>query len=415
MKWWGRQELYVKILVGIILGLIFGFTIGGKISFIMIPIGEAFLRLLKMLIAPVVFFTIVSGITKMEDVKSLQSIGSKLLLYYAVTSLFSIAIGIGIGLIVNPGKDMAGFLTSSTETLKKSDFNFVKNMLTWIPTNPFEALAKADVMQVLFFAVFLGIVLLILGERTQNIIKLFDEASEISLKITDMVMRLAPYCIMALVSELVQSMGSKTLAEVGKFILADYLALIIVLIIVYPLQLQIMAKISTLKFFKAIIPAILIAASTTSSAATLPVNLSVAEKNLKLPEKIYGFGLTIGASVNSNGMAVVLGVIIVFASNVFNLPLTLPLVLEFGVVGLLLSMGTAGVKGAGIVLSSVILDTMGLPLTIVPILAAIWPIIDIGHTTVNVVGDLVGVAIISAQSGEMDVDSFNKSTSYEVN
>lgn len=414
MKWWFNQELYVKIFVCIILGVVLGLTIGAKISFIMAPIGEIFLRLLKMLIAPVIFFTIVSGITKMEDVNNLKSVGSKLLIYYAVTSLLSVVIGLVMALVINPGKDMVGLMQNATKTVKNSDFNFVNNMLSWVPTNPFEALSTANVMQILFFALFLGIVLLMMGERAKTVIKLFDEGSEIMLRITDMVMSFAPYGILALISEMVHSMNAATLAEVGKFILTDYVALFIILLVVYPVQLKLMAKISTTRFYKAISPSILIAASTTSSAATLPVNLNVAEKNLKLPEKIYGFGLTIGATANSNGMACVLGVIIVFAANIFGMNLTLPFIVEFVLVGLLLSMGTAGVKGAGIVLSSIILQTMNLPLTLVPILAAIWPVIDIGHTTVNVVGDMVGVSIIAARSGEMDVDGFNNSTTDEV-
>ncbi len=409
MKWWFKQELYVKIFVCIVLGIVLGMTAGAKISFIMVPIGEAFLRLLKMLIAPVIFFTIVSGITKMEDVSNLKAVGSKLLFYYAVTSLLSVVIGLCVALIIAPGKDMAGFLQNSAKTVKNSDFSFVKNMLDWIPTNPFEALATANVMQILFFSLILGVVLLLLGDRVKNVIKVVDEGSEIMLKVTDIVMGLAPYGILALISEMVHSMSGKALAEVAKFILADYVALFIILLVVYPLQFMLLSKISTTKFYKAIMPSILIAASTTSSAATLPVNLSVAEKNLKLPEKIYGFGLTIGATANSNGMACVLGVIIVFAANLFGMELTLAYIMEFVLVGLLLSMGTAGVKGAGIVLSSIILQTMNLPLTLVPILAAIWPLIDIGHTTVNVVGDLVGVSIIAARSGEMDVEKFNNS------
>lgn len=409
MKWWFNQELYVKIFVCIILGIILGMTAGAKISFIMAPIGDAFLRLLKMLIAPVIFFTIVSGITKMEDVSNLKAVGSKLLIYYAATSLLSVVLGLGVALIISPGKNMPGFLQNSTAAVKTSDFSFIKNMLDWIPTNPFEALATANVMQILFFSLILGIVLLIIGDRVKGVIKIVDEGSEIMLKITDIVMGFAPYGILALISEMVQSMSGKALAEVAKFILADYVALFIILLVVYPLQFMLLTKISTTKFYKAIMPCILIAASTTSSAATLPVNLNVAEKSLKLPEKIYGFGLTIGATANSNGMACVLGVIIVFAANLFGMELTLPYIMEFVVVGLLLSMGTAGVKGAGIVLSSIILQTMNLPLTLVPILAAIWPLIDIGHTTVNVVGDLVGVSIIAARSGEMDVETFNNS------
>lgn len=410
MKWWSRQQLYVQIIIGIIVGLIIGFTIGEQVSFVMKPIGDVFLRLLMMLIPPVVLFTIISGITKMEDVKSLTSVGGKLLFYYAWTSVAAMVVAMAIGLAINPGKDTPGLLATATNTIKTEEFSFIDNMIKWVPVNPFEAMATGNILQILFFSVFIGIALLLLREKVTLVTQVIDQGCELMLKVTDMVMSLAPYGIMALMSELVRTLGVKTLAEVGKFVVADYLAILIILLIVYPLQLKLMANISPARFLQAITPAILIAASTTSSAASLPVNLNVAEKNLKLPEKIYGFGLTVGATVNSNGMAAALGVICIFAANLFGMELTLPMLAQFGLVGVLASMGTAGVKGAGIVLSTILLQTMQLPLTLVPILAAIWPVVDIAHTTGNVVGDLVGVSIIAARSGNMDVETFNKST-----
>jgi Na+/H+-dicarboxylate symporter len=413
MKWWNKQQLYVQIFIGIVLGLIIGFTVGGQVSFIMKPIGDVFLRLLMMLIAPVVLFTIVSGITKMEDVKSLTSVGGKLLIYYTLTSVIAMVVAMVIGIVIDPGKDTPGLLSGVIDTTKASKFSFVDNMIKWVPVNPFEALATGNVLQILFFSVFLGIALLLLRDKVKFVTQVIDQGAEVMLKITDMVMSLAPYGILALVSEMVHSLSAKTLAEVGKFIAADTLAMLALLILVYPIQLKLMAGISPTRFYKAITPAILIAASTTSSAASLPVNLNVAEKNLKLPEKIYGFGLTVGATINSNGMAAALGVICIFAANLFGMNLTLPMLFQFGLVGVLSSMGTAGVKGAGVVLSAILLQTMGLPLTLIPILAAIWPVIDIAHTTCNVVGDMVGVSIISAKAGEMDVKAFNENTVHE--
>ena len=406
MKWWRSRPLYTKIFIGLILGIIIGFVAGEQVSFIMQPIGDIFLRMLQMLVAPVVFFTIVNGITKMEDTKTLASVGGRLFVYYALTSLLAVVVGAGLAMITQPGKGSTAFLDENAQ-VDASDFNLIDNIVSWVPTNPFQALNEANVLQILFFAIMLGITLL-LGDKVKGVINLFDEGTEIMFKITDIVMSFSPYGILALMSELVHTLDLSTLAQVGVFILTDYAGLLIILLIVYPIQLKLMSKIPIIPFFKAVSPVMLVAASTTSSAACLPVSLKLADESFHVPEKIYGFGLTAGSSINSNGMAVAIGVISVFACNLYGMPLTAGIVTQFIITGLLLSMGTAGVKGAGVVLSTVMLQSLGLPLTLVPVLAAIWPIIDIGHTTMNVVGDMVGVCIIADRSGEMDTERFKK-------
>ena len=407
MKWWKSRPLYTKIFIGLILGIIVGFVAGEQVSFIMQPIGDIFLRMLQMLVAPVVFFTIVNGITKMEDTKTLASVGGRLFVYYALTSLLAVVVGAGLAMITQPGKGSTAFLDENAQ-VDASDFNLIDNIVSWVPTNPFQALNEANVLQILFFAIMLGITLLLLGDKAKGVINLFDEGTEIMFKITDIVMSFSPYGILALMSELVHTLDLSTLAQVGVFILTDYAGLLIILLIVYPIQLKFMSKIPVIPFFKAVSPVMLVAASTTSSAACLPVSLKLADESFHVPEKIYGFGLTAGSSINSNGMAVAIGVISVFACNLYGMPLTAGIVTQFIITGLLLSMGTAGVKGAGVVLSTVMLQSLGLPLTLVPVLAAIWPIIDIGHTTMNVVGDMVGVCIIADRSGEMDTERFKK-------
>lgn len=407
MKWWRSRPLYTKIFIGLILGIIIGFVAGEQVSFIMQPIGNIFLRMLQMLVAPVVFFTIVNGITKMEDTKTLASVGGRLFVYYALTSLLAVVVGAGLAMITQPGKGSTAFLDENAQ-VDASDFNLIDNIVSWVPTNPFQALNEANVLQILFFAIMLGITLLLLGDKVKGVINLFDEGTEIMFKITDIVMSFSPYGILALMSELVHTLDLSTLAQVGVFILTDYAGLLIILLIVYPIQLKLMSKIPVIPFFKAVSPVMLVAASTTSSAACLPVSLKLADESFHVPEKIYGFGLTAGSSINSNGMAVAIGVISVFACNLYGMPLTAGIVTQFIITGLLLSMGTAGVKGAGVVLSTVMLQSLGLPLTLVPVLAAIWPIIDIGHTTMNVVGDMVGVCIIADRSGEMDTERFKK-------
>lgn len=238
MKWWNKQQLYVQIIIGILLGLAIGFTIGEQVSFAMKPIGDIFLRLLMMLIPPVVMFTIISGITKMEDVKSLTSVGGKLLFYYFWTSVVAMVVAMAIGLAINPGSDTPGLLATAAGVEKAGAFSFIDNMVKWVPVNPFEALATGNILQILFFSVFIGIVLLMMGEKVSLVTKVIDQGCEVMLKVTDKVMSLAPYGILALMSELVRSLGTKTLAEVGKFVVADYLSILTILLIVYPLQLK---------------------------------------------------------------------------------------------------------------------------------------------------------------------------------
>lgn len=407
MKWWFNQKMHIKIFICIIVGIILGVTLGEKAS-VLKPLGEVFLRLLKMLIVPLTFFTIVSGITKMEDIKSLRTVGGRVGIYYIFSSLFAATSGMVMALIMKPGKEVIGILDQGAN-VEVTNFNFLDNVISWIPTNPIESLVTGNMLQIIFFSVFIGIALLLLGEKVKKLVEIVDQSAETMIKITDIVMGFAPYGILALIAEMVGTLGGKMLAEVGKFILTDYLALALMILVIYPIILKYIGKLSPRQFYRAIAPAMLVAASTTSSAATLPISMNVADKNLKIPEKIYGFTLPLGATVNMDGMAVALGVISVFAANVYDLPITLPLMLQFMFLGLILSIGAAGVKGAGIVMSTILLQTLNLPLTLVPIFAAIWPIIDIGHTTTNITGDLVGTTIVAANIGEIDVNEFNNS------
>ncbi|SKC92612.1 dicarboxylate/amino acid:cation symporter [Maledivibacter halophilus] len=409
MKWWINQKLYVKIFICIVIGIILGFALGPNVTVIK-PIGDVFIRLLKMLIVPLTFFTLISGINKMDDLKSLRSVGGKTILYYCLTSLFAGTVGVIVALILKPGKEVIGLLDQGAE-VTVAEYNFIDNMVQWIPTNPIEAMANANMLQVIVFSIIVGIALLKLGDKTKLIVSFIDKGADVMIEITDFVMKLAPYGILALIANMVGTLGSKMLAEVGRFILTDIVGIICVLVFVYPLILKFVGKVNPLRFYRNISPAMLVAASTTSSAATLPISMQVAGKNNGVPEKIYGFTLPLGATVNMDGMAVAIGCISVFSANLYGVPITGGLIFQFMFLGLVLSIGAAGVKGAGIVMSTVLLQTLNMPLTLVPILAAIWPIIDIGHTTTNVTGDLTGTTIIASNTNSIDMDVFNSTSS----
>jgi len=405
MRWWFRQQLYLQIIICIIIGISLGLLLGDGAK-ALAPIGDAFIRLLKMLIVPLTFFTLVGGMTKMGDMRRLRTVGGMTLFYYVLTSLLAATVGMIVALIIQPGVGIKGLLKEGVAGEIK-DFNFIENLVDWIPTNPIQAMATTNMLQVIVFSLIFGFGLLALGAKTEKLATLVNEGADLMICITDFVMKLAPYGILALTANLVGTLGTSMLMEVSRFIIADTLSIGIVLVCVYPLLIRLLGGLNPIRFYRNVAPAMLVAASTTSSLATLPVSMRVAAKNLGVPEKIYGFTLPLGATVNMDGMAVSIGVIAVFASNIYGLTITPLLMFQFVFLGLVLSIGTAGVKSAGVIISTILLQTLNLPLTLIPVLAALWPVIDIGHTTCNITGDLNVTCIIASRLKEMDKEIFS--------
>lgn len=411
MKWWFRQQLFIQILICVAVGIILGLVFGEKVTVIQ-PIGDIFIRLLMMLIVPLTFLTLISGITKLDDVKSLRSLGGLTIFYYALSSLVAGAVGMSIALLLQPGKGVEIDL-SKTPEMKFEEFSFIDNLVHWIPKNPIEALATANMLQIIVFAIIVGITLLAMGKKGERLIVLASDGAALMIRITEFVMKVAPYGILALVANMVASMGFDMLREVGRFILSQYLALFLFLVFLYPILIRYLGKLNPLRFYRNIAPAMLVAASTTSSGATLPVSMGVAEDNLGAPEKVWGFTLPLGATVNMDGMAACIGCIAVFSCNLYHVPITAGRMFQFMFVGLALSIGTAGVKGAGIVMSTILLQTIGLPtVIIIPILTSIWPVLDVGNTCCNVTGDLVGTTIIASRFGMIDEKTFNDNNAH---
>ncbi len=407
MKRWFKQPLYIQISVCILVGVALGLLLGPQAALLK-PLGEVFIRLLKMLIVPLTFFTLISGMTRLEDLRSFRSLGGKIMLYYAFSSLVAAALGIAVALVVQPGHEAIGLLDSGIAQVEAVDFNLIDNLVSWFPVNPLKSMAEGHMLQIIMFSMFVGLGLIAMGKKAHRLTQLIHDGAELMITITEFVMKIAPYGILALVANMVSTLGPRMLTEVGRFLIADTVAIILLLLIFYPLLLRFAGKLSPWRFYRNIAPAMLVAASTTSSSATLPVSMAVAEENLGVAEKAWGFALPLGATVNMNGMAAAIGVIAVFASHLYAIPLSPALLLQFVFLGLALSIGTAGVKGGGIVMSGILLQALNMPLTLIPILASLWPVLDIGHTTCNVTGDLVGTAIVSSRLKMLDMAVFEQ-------
>ncbi len=233
MRWWFRQQLYTQIVISIVIGIALGLLMGPKAT-VLEPVGEIFIRLLKMLIVPLTFFTLISGVTKMDDLRSLRSVGGMTVLYYAITSVCACMIGTVLALILQPGRGVQGLLESTREA-NPQEFSFVDSIVSWIPTNPVEAAATGNMLQIIVFSLIVGVGLLALGRKAEEAIKLFAVGADVMITITEFVMKLAPYGILALVACMVSSLGVEMLAAVVPFIVTDYLGLVVVLVLIYPL------------------------------------------------------------------------------------------------------------------------------------------------------------------------------------
>ncbi|MCU4313827.1 dicarboxylate/amino acid:cation symporter [Acinetobacter bereziniae] len=396
MNWWKNQKLFVKILIGVILGIFVGFTFGEKIEFLS-PVGDIFLRLLQAIIVPVVFFCLVSGMAKLENIEKLRTIGVKAVCFYITTGFLSTVVGVMVALFFEPGKQYKTHITEAVNSLavdKQFSFNFVENIVNWFPRNIIESMSNGNILQIIIFAMIIGIALISLGERGKKLVDLFNVGADLSIKMAEIVISLAPYGIFALMATATSKFGGEFLLQGLQYIIADLTGVAVVMLVVYPIAIILFTRFKPLAFYKAISPAMLMGASTTSSSATLPTTMQIAREKLGISEKIFGFTIPLGATVNMNGMSVVLGVLAIFAANVHGVDITMNFLATTIFLGVFLAAGTGGVKGADIIMSSVMLTTLGFPLTLLPIIAALSPLLDMGHTVCNITGDLIGTAVV---------------------
>lgn len=393
MKYWGKLSLGKKILLGIFCGILLG-LVSPDSAKILEPVGEIFLRLLKMLMVPLVFFSIAGGVANMKNTKQLCSIGIRFMVYILVTSGLSALIGLYIGSLLHLGTGTTELINSAFAANTEL-FDFVENFVNWIPENIIKSMAEAEMLPVIVFSVFLGSAILAGGKKTKLLSAIVSQMGEVMLKMTEIVMAFSPFGIASLMATMITTLSGAMMKEVLVLILALYSSGIFLLCFIYPLLIGILGKQNPLSFMKKISEPMMVAVSTTSSAATLPVSMRTAQEKLLISESIYGFTLPLGNTCGMNGFALFLGLFCIFASNIYGYPISFSSAAQYVFLGIVLSVGAAGVKGAGIVMTTVLLETLGMPLTVIPVLAAIWPVLDPMLTLLNNTSDLVGTAIVS--------------------
>ncbi len=406
-----EMELHTKIILGMILGGIAGFFYGGEVVE-MKPVGTAFIRLIQMIVVPLVLASLISGTASLGDLKKMKRIGTKTLVYYLCSTAGAITVGLIFANIFHPGSGLDpnvqaqllenyGGTASEKVAAAQGAVSIVDTFLNMIPKNPFEALTSASMLQVIFFSIMTGIALTALpAQKSKPVIDFFDGVFEAMIKIVVMVIEIAPYGVFALIADAVGSFGLEILASLFKYTLVTAGGLLTILMI-YPLIVKAFTGMSPGKFMRGIRPAQLVAFSTSSSGATLPVTMECTEDNLGVSKEVASFVLPLGATVNMDGTALYQGVATMFIAQVYGIPLDLGAQLMIVLTATLASIGTAAAPGVGLLMLVIVLQQVGVPLEGIALILAVDRLLDMLRTVINITSDATASVIVAASEGQL--------------
>ena len=384
------MNLSVKIFISLILSVIVGLILGEEnlpwLKAYLAPFGTMFINLIKMIIVPVVLASLVCGVASLGDTKKLGRIGIKVILLYLVTTAVALIIALGLASVLQPGLGM-DLVAEKAPDIKEAPC-FMDVLVGMIPSNPIMTMAKADMLPLIVFALAIGIGITAVGKKGQPLLTFFDSLAEVSYKLISMIMNLAPYGVFALLVPVVAANGPKVLLPLLSVIVTVYIGCIIHALVVYSSIVSTLGKMSPLKFFKGMTETMLL-------GFTTPVNMKNCTENLGANKSIASFVLPLGATINMDGTAIYQGVCAIFIANVYGIDLTAGQMLMIVLTGTLASVGTAGVPGAGVIMLALVLQTVGLPMEGLALVAGIDRVLDMIRTCLNITGDAAVTIAVS--------------------
>ncbi|MES3008709.1 MAG: dicarboxylate/amino acid:cation symporter [Pseudomonadota bacterium] len=404
MQKWFETALWKRILIALVLGIIVG-SIWGEGAIAIKWVGDLFVRLISMVVVPLVFFTLVAGIISMGDPQKLGSLGVKTLALYLITTMIAIVVGLVLAVWLQPGVDVD--LSNAIPQVLQEPVPLTQQMMNIVPRNPVAALANGDMMAIIFFAVLFGVATLLLGEKAKPIPQLMDAVSEVMLKITGWVMEVAPFGVFALIAWVSGTQGVMALLDVVRLAFAVVAGCVLHLLLVHGALVKFFVGVSPLAFFRGSREAMLVAFSTSSSSATLPVTISVAENKLGVSSLLARTTIPMGATISMDGTALYVAIVTVFATQAFGIDLNMLDYLMIVVSATLVAVGTAGVPGASLFLMAAVMSTVGVsPEQIAIVIGFIIPFdrpLDMVRTCVNVTSDLSVAMVVGKSEGELDL------------
>ena len=378
---------------------------------ILYVIGQGFIRLMKMLVVPLVFCSLVCGSMSIGDTKKLGTVGVRTLVFYLFTTALAVTVALSVGNIINPGVglDMSAVQSNAADVQSMEATSLTDTLLNIIPDNPISSLANGNMLQIIVFALIVGIILAKLGERTETVGNFFSQFNDIMMEMTMMVMSLAPIGVFCLISRTFANIGFSAFVPLAKYMIGVLIALAIQCFVVYMALLKVFTGLNPVIFIKNFFPVMAFAFSTATSNATIPMSIDTLSKKMGVSKKISSFTIPLGATINMDGTAIMQGVAVVFAAQAFGIHLSMTDYLTVIGTATLASIGTAGVPSVGLVTLTMVFNSVGLPVEAIGLIMGIDRILDMTRTAVNITGDAVCTTIVANQNKALDREVFNNS------
>jgi Na+/H+-dicarboxylate symporter len=409
-----------KLTRNIIIGMFLGFLIGGLLNFwntnwfvdqyivggAFFVGGSIFLALLKLLVVPLVFVSLVCGTTAMDDVRKLGRVGFKTLIFYLGTTAIAISIALTAAVIFQPG---VGFALSTTEGFTPKEAPALSHVIIDLfPTNPFKAMAEGNMLQIIVFSILFGVALIMSGKAGERVITVFNDLNEIIMKLVFILMEVAPYGVFCLIAKTFATEGFAAIKPLALYFFLVFGVLLFHALVTYSSLLKVFSGLNPIRFLRKIRTAQLFAFSTASSGATIPVTMEVVEHRVGVKNSIASFTIPLGATINMDGTAIMQGVATVFIAQAYGIEMTFVNYLMVIVTATLASIGTAGVPGVGLIMLAMVLNQVGLPVEGVALIIGVDRLLDMVRTAVNITGDAVVSCIVGKSEGQFDQSVFDQ-------
>ena len=407
------QQIFIALIAGLVVGiLIHYFMPAGHfrddvlVEGIFYTIGQVFIRLMQMLVVPLVFFSIADGCRNLGDTETLGKVGVRIVLFYICTTALAIFLSLMLARIINPGKGMNMSLGSNEfEVDGGEEFSLSKTILNFVPTNPIGALANGEMIQIIIFAVIVGLLIASMEDRLITLGNVVTEMNDLMMGMTMWVMKLAPIGVFFLISRTFASLGYDVIISMLSYMATVLGGLLVQLILVYMVLLTVFTRVNPINFLNKFAPVMTFAFSTASSNATVPVNIKTLEE-MGVDRKISSFTIPLGATINMDGTAIMQGVAVVFIANAYNIDLTAADFATVILTATIASVGTAGIPSVGLITLSMVLQSVGLPVEGIAMIMGIDRILDMARSAINISGDATGTIIVANSVGSFDKEKY---------
>lgn len=401
MKFWFKIPLWQRVVGALILGVVTGLLWGPDAESIK-WIGDLFIRAIKMLVVPLIFFSLVSGVAAIGDLRKLGSVGGRALLLFVVTGQIAVWLGLLMGTVFAPGAGLNAELPAGAEIPEANPVGVTDMILSMVPESPVQVMADVQVLPLIVFALLIGIGILMAKEEGEPVAKIFDSGAIIMQKVTMVVMELTPFGVFALMAWVAGTFGFEALLPLAKVVALNYVGCLLIIFVMYSLMVRYIAKVPAIDFFRGIIDAMAVSYSTASSNATIPVTLRCTQRNLGVSSSVSSFVVSLGATINMNGTAMYLGLATLFGAQIFGVELSWAQYFLISILATLGAVGAAGIPGSGLIMMSLVFGAVGVPLETIAFVAGIDRIMDMMRTTTNVSGDAAVAVTVASMTGELD-------------